>query len=253
MQKASGMPPFQINYMYTTTIKRAVLGACILFSGMAAVAQTADEIIDKHLTAIGGKDAWQKINSIKQEGNVQVQGADVAVSITVLHGKGSRQDIAVMGMSGYQILTPTAGWSYMPFQGQTKPEPVTADQLKESADSYDAHGALVNFKQKGHTVEYLGKEDIEGTETFKLRVTHKSGKTETIFVDPASYYIVRTITKQKANGQEMDVTTNLSNYKKLPEGIVVPMSIGLPFGELTITKVEVNPPVDEKVFKPENL
>ncbi len=239
--------------MYTTTLKRTLLGAGLLFSSIAVFGQTADEIIDKHIAAIGGKEAWQKINSIKQEGNVQVQGADVAITITVLNGKGSRQDIAVMGMTGYQIVTPTAGWSYMPFQGQTKPEPVTADQLKEGADSYDAQGALVNFKQKGHSVEYLGKEDIEGTETYKLRVTHKSGKTETIFVDPTSYYIVRAISKQKANGQEMDVTTNLSNYKKLPEGIVVPMSIGLPFGELTITKVEVNPPVDEKVFKPDNM
>jgi hypothetical protein len=224
-----------------------------MFASFTSFSQTAEEIVNKHVAAIGGKDAWQKITSMKQEGTLQVQGAEVVVTVTVLHGKGSRQDLAVMGMNGYQIVTPTAGWSFMPFQGQSKPEPITAEMIKEGADSYDAQGTLVNYKDKGHTVSYLGKEDVEGTECHKLRITQKSGKTETVFIDPTSFYVIRTITKQKANGQEMDITTNLSNYKKLPEGIVVPMSIGLPFGELNISKVEVNKPVDEKLFKPENM
>jgi hypothetical protein len=162
-----------------------------------------------------------------------------------------RQDIGVMGMTGYQIITPTAGWNYMPFQGQTKPEPVTAEALKESVDQLDPQGSLVNYKVKGHSVEYLGKEDIEGTEAYKLRVTQKSGKIETIFIDPSSYYAIRVVSKQKADGQEIEVATNLSNYTKLPEGIVVPMSIGLPFGEVKVTRIEVNKPVDENVFKPD--
>lgn len=239
--------------MNTNAIKRTFFSAALLLTAHLGFAQTADEIVDKYITAIGGKDAWQKVKTMKQEGTMKVQGADVNVAMTVLHGKGSRQDIAVMGMNGYQILTPEAGWSYMPFQGQTKPEPMTADMVKESADAYDAQGALLNYKEKGHTVEYLGKEDLDGTEAYKLRVTHKSGKTETIFIDPATHYLLRTITKQKANGQEMEVITGLSNYKKLPEGILVPMSLTLPFGELTINKVEINPAVDEKIFKPDNL
>ena len=215
-------------------------------------AQTADEVVTKHLNAIGGAAAWKKVNSMVSEGTIKIQGADVSLKLSVLNGKGNRQDISFMGMTGYQILTPTAGWSYMPFQGQTKPEAVTEDVLKESIDQLDPQGVLVDYKTKGHTVELLGKEDIEGTEAYKLKVTHKSGKTETYFIDPSSFYILRTVTKQKANGQEMELATNYSNYTKLPEGIVVPMSITLPFGELTVSKVEINKPIDEKIFKPEN-
>lgn len=233
-------------------IKTALATLTFAVAAYTVQAQTADEIVSKHVTAIGGADAWKKVNSVVTEGKLTVQGAEVNVTATVLNGKGSRQDIAVMGMNGYQIMTPTAGWSFMPFQGQQKPEPVTEEQVKEGADQLDAQGALVDYKAKGHAVEYLGKDDVEGTECYKLKVTHKSGKTETIFVDPASYYIVKSISKQKANGQEMDVTTTLSNYKKLPEGIVVPMTVGLPFGEMNITKVEVNKPVDEAIFKPAN-
>ena len=233
-------------------LKLGFAAVLALTLSVASKAQTADEIISKHLTAIGGADAWKKVNSVITEGSLKVQGADVALTLTVLNGKGMRQNISVMGMTGYQIVTPTGGWNFMPFQGQAKPEAITEDDLKESIDQLDAQGPLVDYKTKGHTIELLGKEDIEGTEAYKLKLTYKGGKTETYFIDPASYYILRSVTKQKANGQEMEVATNYSNYTKLPEGIVVPMSITLPFGEMTVSKVEINKPVDEKIFKPEN-
>lgn len=232
-------------------IVKLVLFFFILSLAVKSNAQTADEIVDKHIAAIGGKDAWKKINSVKQTGTINVQGNELAVTITVLNGKGMRQDISLMGMNGYTILTPTEGWNYMPFQGQQKPEAMTADDVKENVDQLDAQGELINYKDKGHSIEYLGKDDVDGTDTYKLKLTFKSGKTETIYIDPSSYYIIRVVRTNKANGQETQVITNLSNYEKLPEGIVVPKSLGLPFGELKITKVEVNPPVNEAIFKPD--
>jgi hypothetical protein len=137
--------------------------AFIAFSSIvfisSAKAQSADEIVNKYITAIGGADNWKKVNSMTSEGNLKVQGADVAVTMTVLNGKGMRQNISVMGMTGYSIMTPDSGWNFMPFQGQQKPEPVTAETLKESADQYDAQGSLLDYKTKGHSIEYLGKED----------------------------------------------------------------------------------------------
>jgi hypothetical protein len=232
-------------------LRYAFFALTVLFTTLSN-AQTADEIITKHLDAIGGIEAWKKVNSIITTGNLQVQGADVSVTASILHGKGMRQDIAVMGMTGYNIVTPTEGWNYMPFQGQTQPEALSEDDLKNAQDDLDAQGTLIDYREKGHTVEYLGKEDINGTETYKLKITLKGGKPQTIFIDPKTNYIIRSITKQKANGQEVEQTVNLSNYQKLPEGIVVPFLIGLPFGDMTVTKVEVNKDIDEKIFKPSN-
>jgi hypothetical protein len=211
---------------------------------------TLDGIIAKHVAAIGGADAWRKVSSIREEGTMKVQGANVSIVRTVLHQKGLRMDITFGGVSGYQIMTNTAGWNYLPFQGQTQPEPSTEEDIKEGQSDLDAQDELIDYKEKGSTVELAGKDDVEGTECFKLLVTFKSGKTETLFIDPASYHIIRQVAKQKANGQEMEITVNLSNYQKLPEGIVVAMSIGEPFGELNVTKVEVNKTVDEAIFKP---
>src|SRR6478735_2800266 len=111
------------------TIKLAFLSAALL-GAIGTFAQTADEVVDKYLLAIGGKENWKKVNTVITEGTMQVQGADVTIVSTAVHGKGNRQDISVMGMTGYQIMTPTEGWSFMPFQGQTQAEPATAEMVK---------------------------------------------------------------------------------------------------------------------------
>lgn len=231
-------------------MKQIFFSFLLLGTAIFAKAQTADEIINKHVEAIGGADAWKKVNSIKQEGNVKVQGADVSVTLTTLNGKGSRQDISLMGMNGFRIVTPAAGWNFMPFQGQTQVDPMTEEDLKEAQDDLDAQGKLIGYKEKGTTVELFGKDDVDGTECFKLVATTKVGTKETFYIDPKSSYIIKSVAVQKANGQEMEVASMYSNYTKLPEGIVIPMSIMLPFGEMNITKVEVNPAVDEGIFKP---
>jgi hypothetical protein len=230
-------------------MKKILLGLMALFCSQFMQAQTADEIVNKSIEAIGGKDAWMKINTMVMNATMKAQGAEIVLKFTVVNGKGSRQDFSFGGMTGYQIVTPTAGWNFSPFQGQKQAEPITADELKEGQEDLDIQGTLINYKEKGHTIEYLGKDDIDGVEAFKLKETLKSGKVETIYIDPKDYFIMRVVSKRKANGQEMEVTQNLSNYQKLPQGIYVPMSMSGQ-GEIVINKIEVNVPVDESVFKP---
>jgi hypothetical protein len=230
-------------------MKRLILSFLFAAAVFSVNAQTADEIINRHLEAIGGVDNWRKVNSVKMEGLLQANGADINVTVTVLHGKGMRQDISVMGMTGYEIITPTEGWSFMPFQGQQAPEAKTAEDLAEGQDELDAQGSFIDYAKKGHTVEYLGKEDVEGTECFKIKIVKKGGTPQTIFIDPKTYYILQSKTIRKANGQEMEIVTSFSNYEKLAEGIVIAKSMTLPYGEMNVTKVTINGSIDESVFK----
>lgn len=211
---------------------------------------TADQIVNKYIDAIGGKAAWSKVNSLVMKGTIKMQGAELAITTMVVDKKGMRQEFTLNGMTGYQIMTPDSGWNFSPFQGQKIPEPMTADDVKQGQDQLDVEGNLIDYAAKGHTVELLGKDDVDGVEAYKLKETLKSGKEETIYIDPQSFLVIRDVTKQKANGKETEVKTDLSNYQKLPEGILVPMSVKLPFGELTITDVKVNSSVDPNIFHP---
>ncbi|CAN5689548.1 hypothetical protein BH10BAC3_BH10BAC3_25780 [soil metagenome] len=216
---------------------------------VAGKSQTVDEILDKHIAAIGGKEKWLTLKTIVMDGNLKANGADIAVKITGAHNKGTRQDITFSGMSGYEIYTPTEGWAYMPFQGQTKPEAKTADEVKRMLDDLDLQGNLIDYKAKGHTIEYLGKEDVEGTDCYKLKVTRKNSGDQTYFIDPASYMIVRIVSKTQAAGQEMEVTVDLSDYRDV-DGLKMPFGIAQQFGNVVITDIKINVPVDDALFKP---
>ncbi len=236
------------------TLKLAAFFLVAALSVTSVKAQTADEVISKYVTAVGGLDNWKKVNSMVQTGTMTVQGMNIDITISTLNGKGSRQDIVAMGMNNYTITTPTEGWRYFPIQGQQAPEAMTADDVKQAQDALDVTGALVDYKTKGHSAEFLGKEDVDGTDCFKIKLTHKSGKTETYFIDAATNLIVKSISLLKANGQEAELATSYSNYQKLPEGILIPHAMSVPFGpgvnfDLTITKVEVNKAIDESIFK----
>lgn len=224
--------------------------AVALATSVSAVAQSADEVVQKHIAAIGGADNWRKVNTMKITGAMKAQGMEIPVVVMAEHNKGSRVNISAMGMDGYVITTPTAGWSFMPFMGQTKPEPMTPEQVKLGVDELDLHGDFIDYAKKGNTVELQGKEDIEGTECFKLRMTMKDGKEKVYFIDPSNYYIVREVTKMTVDGKEEEAAESFSNYQKLPEGIVMPMSTESPMGPMTYTSIEINKPVDPKLFEP---
>jgi hypothetical protein len=239
------------------TLKLFSLFVATAFSITIAKAQTADEVVNKHIEAIGGVENWKKVTSMVQTGSMSVNGLNLDVVNTAVHLKGTRQDIAAMGMNNYQILTPGAGWKFFPIQQQQAPEPLTEEEVKEGQDGLDLQGNFVDYKTKGHSVEALGKEDVDGTECFKLKLTSKSGKATTYYIDTKSYLVIKSTSVVKANGQEAELSTTYSNYQKLPEGITLPMSVSIPFApgmnlDLIVSKVEINKTIDEAIFKPAN-
>ena len=162
----------------------------------AAFAQTADEIIAKHLEAMGGK-AWETVKTMKMESKVSVQaapGMEIPMTMTVVNNKSARVDVSVMGVTQTSCVSGDNGWSNNPFAGKMDAEPLTADQVTEMKDMTDLSGPLYNYKAKGYSVEYVGKEDIEGTEVHKIKIVRSPTKTEYALIDPETWYQIKNIT-----------------------------------------------------------
>lgn len=232
-------------------LRLSLMAAAIMIScAVTATAQTADDIIQKHINAIGGADAWKKVNSVKMTGSINAGGTELPVTITTVNNKAARMEFSINGMTCYTILTTKEGWAYFPIQGQAKPEAMTADQVKQSQDELDICGPLFDYKAKGSKVTYLGKDNIEGTECYKLKVVNKDAKEETMYIDASNYYHIRSVEKVKADGKDVEQAVTYGNFQKLPEGIVYPMSIESGNGPVALKKVEINGKIDESIFKP---
>jgi hypothetical protein len=221
----------------------------LVLTSFASHAQKVEDIIQKHMAAIGGEDVWKKVNTLHMEGGMKVNSMDIIVTINSVHMKATRQDITMMGMAGYTIITDKEGWMFMPFGGQTAPEAMTPDQVKQGKYKLDLQGDFVDYKTKGTKVDFIGKDEVEGTEVFKLKVIHKDSTEKTVFIDANNYYLIREVDKFIADGKESEVAIDYSNFQKQPSGIVFAMTMGVPQGEVSFTKVEVNAKVDESLFK----
>ncbi|MCC6460612.1 MAG: hypothetical protein IT260_09100 [Saprospiraceae bacterium] len=235
-------------------MKNALLPVLFLFLAVSAFAQTADEIIDNHLKAIGGK-AWENIKTVKTDAKITAQaapGMEIPMTMTIVHNKAARIDVTVMGMTQSSCINGDGGWANNPFMGKTEAEPITADQAKEMKEMTDLSGSLYNYKAKGYKVEYVGQEDLEGTEVHKIKVEHSPTKTEYVLIDPSNWYQIKNITVTTVDGQEVTSESMFSNFKEV-SGVIFPFTIEqnnpmMGSSVVTVTNVAVNEPVDEQIF-----
>lgn len=229
----------------------ALFTAAFSLAGLSSFAQDAKEIVKKHNDAVGGTEKWSKVSSLKKEGTMNMQGMEMPATITILKGKGMRQDFSVMGANNYVILTPTAGWTFLPVQGQSAPQPMPADQLEGVADQLDFQDKLMDASARNYAIVLEGKEDMDGTQVFKLKVTDADNEAHTFYVDAATYYVVKVVEKSEAMGQPVEVTTVYSQHKALPSGIVIAMKEDSgDAGAFIINNIEENTIKDESIFKP---
>lgn len=235
-------------------LKIGILAVAALVS-ISVNAQTVEEIIAKHIEAIGGKDKLSQIKSIYMETSVDVMGNQAPNTVTILDGKGYKSELDFNGQKVVQVFTDKGGWMINPLMGSTTPTPIPAEQLKGAKDQIAVAGPLFNYSEKGSKAELLGKEDVNGVNAFKIKLTNKEGFVSTYFIDPSNYYIIKAAMTQNAQGQEMETNMFFSDYKKTDFGFVVPYSIEIQLPQFTLKsttkKVEVNKPVDENIFKAE--
>ena len=221
----------------------------IVFVSLNVKAQTADEIIGKYITAIGGKDKWTQVKSIKVNGYIEVQGIKINFTQQAVHNVGVRVDAEFQGQKIIDITTPTKGWSQNPFGGRSSLQPISDEELKQKLDELDIQDEFVDYAAKGSTVEFLGKDEEDGTEYYKVKMITKNKNETVYFFDITTSLIYKEEKTVKQQGQEIKMVTKLFDYKAIPFGIKVPHK-SEQMGQILVTdKFEINPSIDENVFK----
>jgi hypothetical protein len=227
----------------------SLLASATLLSGIPSFAQTADEIIAKHIDAIGGQDKISSIKSIYTETSSQIMGNDAPGTVTVLNGKGMRTETAFNGSTMIQCITDKGGWATNPMSGGG-PEAMPEEQYKTEKSQLEVGGELFNYAAKGSKVTLVGKEG----NLYNIKLTTKDSSETNYFIDPATYYISKMLKQGVVMGQQVGVTTTFSDYQKTDYGYTMPFTKLLEFGTMfsvttTVKKVEINKEVDPKIFE----
>ena len=237
--------------MFRKTLMLLALG---LLLAPVVHAQTVDEILAKHYQTMGGLEKIKALNSMRVTGTVAVgPGMDAPFTMERKRPGKSRMEFSLQGMTGIQAFDGEKTWSVMPFTGKKDPEVGSDEDNKNAQDDADFDGVLVDWKAKGHTVELVGKESVEGADTYKLKVTKKNGNVEYHYLDAETYLLVKQEGKVKRRGTEMEGETTFSDFKDV-DGYMQPFSMesgakGAPQKQkMTFTKIELNVPLDDARF-----
>lgn len=207
----------------------------VLFLSAHCYAQSAQEIVAKHIEALGGKERLQSINSVFIEG-VAVAGNGTAIDTKLwkVYDRLYRQEVSFGGSQVVTIITPTRGWvSDAESKGEFKSLPST--KLRAMQPQLDPAGALADYAQKGCRVDMDGRDTVNNRPCYRIRLSCPMGQSVVYSIDEKTYLILKETRKDAA-------TIEFADYKKTPEGYIFPYTIVYDNdgGKINVERIEVN-------------
>lgn len=231
-----------------------LLSLLFLLPQAGAQAMELDQIIERNLESRGGLERIRSVNTIRMVGTMVMGPMEAPFNMELKRPDSIRFEMELQGMRMVQAYDGETGWQIMPFLGKPDPEKMSEDDLnniREQADAFD--GPLVDWKQKGYSVELIGQEDIEGSEAWKIKVVRANGREDILFLDGEYFLDLRSQTQRPMGGRPVQIVQDLGDYKEV-DGLALPHSIqvrveGVPATQsLRVQTIEINPEIDDARF-----
>jgi hypothetical protein len=238
-----------------------VIGVASILLGCSRHPLTVDDVIERNTSAMGGRTAIEAIHSIEINLHIMDPGFEVDGIYRAARPGQMRIDVQARGKHVFtEAFDGQRGWQW---QGESKGQ----EEASAKATAALRHGVelpgklfgLHEMKQRGQKIDLVGREKIEGIDYYVLRLTFGDGYTTSLYVDPQSWLIAR---RRDVRPLHVDVdptptTIELRNsdYRKIA-GVQFPFASSdtdLQTGKILettrVNSVQVNPPLDESIFK----
>lgn len=217
-------------------------------------AQTAEEIIEKHIEALGGSENIQAVKSLKVIGSAKVMGIEIPYTTYNLAPDKTYFEMSVQGLAIKQAYDGTTAWSINPMSGSSSPEVVEGDEAKGIKDRGIMFGRLTTYKNDGAKIEMIGKDKVDNIDAYKILYTGADGNKVYYFIRIDNPLVIKVQKKVNVNGSEMDSETTFADYRKIGN-VTMAYSMNTkvknsPMGSqnIIIDKIEINPTFDETIF-----
>lgn len=229
-------------------MRSAFFAAATLALSGAASAADLDEVLACNFETLGGLDAIKAVESARLTGTMTMGPMQAPFTIEFQKPDNVRMEFEIQGMTAVQAYDGETGWSIMPFLGKTAPEEMQADELKDIQEMAEWEGPLVDWEAKGHSVELIGVEEVEGTEAYALKVVRADSEDESTFYLDTDYCLpFLSKGTRDIQGNTMAVSQSIGDYKEVGD-IVMAHSMIASIGDgpapmqqaITIETTELN-------------
>lgn len=276
--------------------------ACILsFTASAALAAdtsaapaglTAAEIAKRNVAARGGLQAWRAVNTLRWDGTIGVGGNQRGPAPVLQENKREfklptdprpadevrlpfvmemerprkmRFELKFRGQTAIQVYDGTNGWKLRPYLNRREVENFTDAELKKASLQSELDGPLVDYTAKGTQIALEGTEKVEGNDTYKLRLTTKTGYSFHVWVNAKTFLEAKVEGQpRRLDGHDHEVEVYYRDYRDV-DGLQIPFVLEtrvVPLAtansrvavtsyspeKIVITKVTVNPPIPDALF-----
>ena len=230
--------------------------AFALLFAVSLQAQTADEIVAKYIKTTGGMDKIAAVQTLRRTGKF-VGGGGFEAGLLQENKRPDkvREEFIFQGMAGVNAYDGRRGWKIEPWQGKKDPEPLGEEEMKSILEDSDFDGPLVNYREKGNKVEFAGMDPVEGTDTYKLKLTLKNGDVMYYYMDTDYFVPIKIETQRMVRGEQREYETSLGDYKAV-DGWYLPYSFESSVKgssnkqKITYDKIEANVAVADSRFVP---
>jgi outer membrane lipoprotein-sorting protein len=219
----------------------------IVFLSPLVQAQSVDDIIKNNLEAKGGVEKINALKSAKITGKLMMQTFEMPYTMWFQKPNQVKMEMVFQGTTMIMAYDGNIAWQISPFTGSNDPEELTGDQAEQMKDTGEMMDEpFIDYKKKGHKIELVGKEDMEGTEVFKLKLTRKDGQEIYYFLDAEAFIELKTTTiRKKQDGTEITIDTIFGDFKPVA-GVMMPHSMSFNFNqqEMSMTMDAAEPNVE---------
>ncbi len=198
----------------------------------------AQQVIDKYITAIGGKEALMKVQDMTMQMSTEMQGQKLTMT---RRAKGANKSAMSVSMMGQEMMKTVS-------DGQTASRTMQGRSQKLEGKDLDMaiQGGMfpeLYFSANKVTSVLEGTEKVDGKDAYRVKNSTPGGATWTNLYDAATGLKLQTISMQRGPQGEVAQTVSYDDYKDV-SGVKIPYTIKQPMGPMTMTlvvdKVEVN-------------
>ena len=222
-----------------------------LLAAPAAGAQTVDEVLAKHAAAHGGLDKWRAVKSLTITGTQVLFSEANPFLYEFQRPDRVRFEQVMLGKKMTIGHDGTVTWWIHPIFEINTPTAVTESAVI-ARHTAEFESPLIDAAGKGHKVELLGKDEVDGQPALKLKVTRKDGFEETWYLDPSTHLELARLDTTLDLPEAQERWTYYSDFRAV-EGLVLPhrqdQEYSIRHVSLTIEKVQVNPEIDPARFQ----